>query len=125
MSLVLGFVVLLLGPALGELPVAVVGPASPREFENAVATADRLGPIATSTNGGVLRLETGIPSIRQVREGRPAFGRGWIGITPREAYRTVDLRVTPLLPAWLTLASVLALMLLAWISEGRRRRQIG
>lgn len=105
--------------------VFVVGPASPREFENAVATADSLGPIATSTNGGVLRLETGIPSIRQVREGRPAFGRGWIGITPREAYRTVDLRVTPLLPAWLTLASVLALMLLAWISEGRRRRQIG
>ena len=75
--------------------VFVVGPASPRDYENAVATPDLLGPIATATNGGVLRLEAGIPSIRQVREGRPAFGRGSVGVTPREAYRTVDLRLRP------------------------------
>lgn len=101
--------------------VFVVGPSAPREFENAVATAELLGPIAAATNGGVLRLEAGVPSIRQVREGRPAFGRGWLGITPREAYRTIDLRLTPIMPAWAVLAAILALMLSAWIAEGRRR----
>jgi hypothetical protein len=101
--------------------VFVVGPSAPREFENAVATAELLRPIAAATNGGVLRLEAGVPSIRQVREGRPAFGRGWLGITPREAYRTIDLRLTPIMPAWAVLAAILALMLSAWIAEGRRR----
>jgi hypothetical protein len=58
-----------------------------------------------------------------VREGRPAAGRGWIGLTPREAYVTEDLRVSPLLPPWLmlTLASLLAV--LAWLLEGRAVRR--
>ena len=39
-----------------------------------------------------------------------AAGRGWIGITPRNAYVTQDVRIAPLLPAWalLLLASALA-----------------
>ena len=97
--------------------VFVVGPSAPREFENAVATAELLGPIAAATNGGVLRLEAGVPSIRQVREGRPAFGRGWLGITPREAYRTIDLRLTPIMPAWAVLAAILARLLLVVVIE--------
>ena len=43
-----------------------------------------------ATNGGALALEDGLPRIREVREGRPAVGRGWIGITPRGAYETRD-----------------------------------
>ena len=34
--------------------------------------------------------EEGVPGLRQVREGRVAAGRGWLGITPREAYLTAD-----------------------------------
>ena len=47
--------------------------------------------------GGVLRLEDGVPVLRNVRDGRPAAGRGWIGLTPRNAYETRDVRQTPLL----------------------------
>jgi hypothetical protein len=55
-----------------------------------------------------------------VREGRPAAGRGWIGITPRNAYETRDVRQTSLLPGWLVLLLSAALITGAWLREGRR-----
>jgi len=76
-----------------------LGPAAPREFEKTIASAELLEPLIDATRGGVQRLERGLPSIRAVREGRPAAGRGWLGITPRGAYETLNVRQTPLLPA--------------------------
>ena len=73
-----------------------------------------------STAGGMLRIEDGNPDLREVREGRPAAGRGWIGITPRGAYRTADISVTPLLPAWVFLLLASLLIVGAWLREGRR-----
>jgi hypothetical protein len=55
-----------------------------------------------------------------VGEGRNAAGRGWIGLTPREAALTTDLRISPLIAAWLFLALVAALTIAAWLREGRR-----
>jgi hypothetical protein len=95
--------------------VVAVGPAAPREFVQALASGDILGPVAAQNLGGVLRLEDGVPNIRTVREGRPAIGRDWIGITPRGAYVTLDLKVQPLVPAWLLLVLAAALMLGAWL----------
>ena len=66
-----------------------------------------------------LRLENGTPRIRTVREGRPAAGRGWIGITPRSGYETVDVRQTALLPAWLVLLLAASFTICAWLREGR------
>ncbi|MFP4328064.1 MAG: hypothetical protein ACLFQL_08650 [Paracoccaceae bacterium] len=97
-----------------------LGPAAPREFEQTIASAEALAPLIDSTNGGVQRLEEGVPALREVREGRPASGRGWIGITPRQAYETLDVRQMPLLPAWLVLLLASALILGAWLREGRR-----
>lgn len=103
-----------------EDTVIALGPAAPREFEQTIATGEILAPLVDGTRGGVLRLSDGFPSIREVREGRPAADRGWIGITPRGAYRSADVTVNPLLPAWalLLLASLLAVG--AWLREGRR-----
>lgn len=100
--------------------VVAVGPSAPREFEATIATGDVLGPVVAPTNGGVLRLEDGALDIRTVREGRPAAGRGWIGITPRGAYVTEDVSVAPLLPAWAWLLLAAALAVAAWLVEGRR-----
>jgi hypothetical protein len=69
--------------------------------------------------GGAPRIEDGLPTIRNVREGRPAAGRGWIGLTPREAFRTQDVTQTPLLPAWLVLLLTSGLILAAWLREWR------
>jgi hypothetical protein len=100
--------------------VIALGPAAPREFEQTITTDELLAPAVSSTAGGIVRIEDGEPDLRQVREGRPAAGRGWIGITPREAYRTADITVSPLLPAWAFLLLSSFLVLAAWIREGRR-----
>jgi hypothetical protein len=113
--------------AQGDLTrVVAVGPSAPREFEATIATGDVLAPAVTPTNGGILRLEDGVPDIRTVREGRPAAGRGWIGITPRGAYVTEDVSVSPVLPAWAWLLLAAALAVAAWLVEGRRgaRRRV-
>ena len=70
----------------------------------------------------ILSIEDGVPDLRRVREGRPAAGRGWIGITPREAYLTADITVRPLLPPWLFLVVASLLAIAAWLWEGRRIR---
>ena len=103
--------------------VIALGPAAPREFEETIATGDIVEAAVRATRGGILRLEDGEPDIRQVREGRPASGRGWLGITPRNAYVTTDVTVTPVLPAWLFLALAGLLAIAAWLFEGRRGRK--
>ena len=106
--------------AQGELSAVVaVGPSAPREFEETVASGAKLEPAVAAANGGILRLEDGLPDVRAVREGRAAAGRGWIGITPRGAYVTEDLRVAALLPGWAWLVLAAGLALGAWLREGR------
>jgi hypothetical protein len=100
--------------------VVGLGPAAPREFEQTIASGDALEPAIDATNGGVRRLEEGLPGIRTVGEGRPAAGRGWLGITPREAYETLDVTQTPMLPGWLVLLLASGLILGAWLREGQR-----
>ncbi len=105
----------------GELDrVAALGPASPREFEEAIASPVPLDPVVSPANGGFVAIEDGLPDVRTVREGRPAAGRGWIGITPRGAYQTADIRIAALLPAWAFLLIAAGLTIAAWMREGRR-----
>ncbi len=97
-----------------------LGPAAPREFEDTIATGEVLAQVIATRRGGVKRLEDGLPVLRDVREGRVAAGRGWIGLTPRGAYETLDVTQVPLLPAWLVLLLASALILGGWLREGRR-----
>lgn len=103
-----------------EEAVMALGPSAPREFEETIATRDKLAPVLAATNGGALALSTGAPAIRKVSQGRPAAGRGWIGITPRDAYVTQSVALNPVLPAWLWLALLAGLSIVAWLREGRR-----
>jgi hypothetical protein len=116
------------GPTIGlyrledddQEAVIGLGPAAPREFEQTIATAEVLQPAIDAMRGGALRLEDGMPRLRDVRPGRPAAGRGWIGITPREAYATQDVRQMSLLPPWAVLLLAAGLILAGWLREGRR-----
>jgi len=101
--------------------VVAVGPAAPREFVETLASPVALQPVVDSVQGGIARLEEGFPTLRAVREGRPAAGRGWLGYTPRGAYVTEDLRIAPLVPGWLLLVLAAGLAVAAWLAEGRRR----
>jgi len=116
------------GPEIGlyrlkesdQQAVVALGPSAPREFEQTIATGDKLLPIIEPMRGGAFLVEDGTPTIRNVQAGRVAAGRGWMGITPRQAYLTTDISVTSLLPAWLTLLLIAMLSLGAWLREGRR-----
>ncbi|MGY6694416.1 MAG: hypothetical protein ACXIUW_00130 [Roseinatronobacter sp.] len=100
--------------------VVALGPQAPREFEETIATAEKLRPLVSSTRGGVVRVEDGLPELRLVREGRAAAGRGWVGLTPREAYVTMELRSAALLPSWAWLLLAAGFAVGAWLREGRR-----
>ena len=100
--------------------VVALGPQAPREFEETIATAEKLRPLVSSTRGGLVRLEEGLPELRMVREGRAAAGRGWVGLTPRDAYVTLELRSAALLPAWAWLLLAAGFAIGAWLREGRR-----
>ena len=116
------------GPEIGlyrlangdQSAVIGLGPAAPREFVETIASDAALRPVVDSLRGGVARLEDGLPRLRNVRPGRPAAGRGWLGLTPRDAYETRDVRQTPLLPGWLVLLLSAGLIVGAWLREGRK-----
>ena len=116
------------GPEIGlyrlregdEEAVIALGPAAPREFTETLASGAPLADPVAARRGGILRLEEGQPDLRRVAEGRNAAGRGWLGLTPRNAYLTVDVQVVPLVSGWLFLAIAAGLMLAAWLREGRR-----
>ena len=99
--------------------VVAVGPSAPREFVETIASSTGLEPIVAPMQGGIVKLESGTPDLRAVRDGRPAMGRGWIGITPRGAFVTQDLRVAALVPGWLLLLVAAGLAVAAWLVEGR------
>jgi hypothetical protein len=107
--------------AEGDLETVIgLGPAAPREFEETIATGDILAPVIAPQRGGMMALEDGTPSLRDIRPGRPASGRGWIGLTPRNAYETSDVTQTALLPPWLVLLLAALLITGGWLREGRR-----
>jgi len=107
--------------AQGELSTVVVrGASTLREFEQVVARPDLLGPVAKATNGTVRPMEDGLPTLRAVRAGRVAHGRGWLGYTPRGAYVTQAIRLIPLAPPWLMLLVAALSLVAAWLIEGRR-----
>jgi hypothetical protein len=104
----------------GDLDAVVaLGPPAPREFEQTIATSDVLAPLIDSQRGGVALVEDGLPDLRLVTEGRVAAGRGWLGLTPRNAFVTRDLTVAALLPGWAWLLLAAGLALGAWLREGR------
>jgi hypothetical protein len=110
--------------AQGDLStVMALGPSAPREFEETIASGEKLRPFVEPARGGILRIEDGLPDIRQVSEGRVAAGRNWIGITPRGAYVTEDIRVGQILPAWAWLLLAAGLAIAAWLREGRNGKR--
>ena len=99
--------------------VAALGPAAPREFVQTIATDRVMAPILAKTNGGSLALSEGLPKFRNIRNGRPSHGRGWIGLVSREAYVVQGVEIGQFLPAWVYLIFAGLGLLAGWLREGR------
>lgn len=104
----------------GDLSTVVVrGAATSVEFNNPLARSDLIQPVLAPSRGAAKRIEDGLPSLRAVRAGQPASGRGWLGYTPRDAYVTTAIRLRPLAPPALFLILAALAIVAAWLIEGR------
>ncbi|MEL6475981.1 MAG: hypothetical protein AAFR17_01535 [Pseudomonadota bacterium] len=99
--------------------VAAVGPPSPKEYDNPLASAEPLAPLVAASAGRSGWLADGVPDIRLVAEGRRAFSRRWLGLETRDAYQVMGVELMPLLPAWLAALLASLLFVAAWRREGR------
>ena len=103
----------------------LVAYASPRrissvEMTDLRATAELIAPVTEASHGTAGWLgESGVPELRRVAEGRSTQGRGWIGISDRDAHKVTGITQTALLPPWLALFLLLATATVAWWREGR------
>lgn len=104
----------------GQSSVIGLGPASPREFENTIANPDKLQPLIARSGGGIWAMSDPLPGFRNIRPGRPAAGRGWLGLTTRNAFHTQHVRQVTLLPPWLVLILVAGITIAGWMREGQR-----
>jgi hypothetical protein len=104
----------------GRVAFAAAGQDNPLEFADLRATADKIGPLAHGSGGGVTWLgATGAPRLVMVGDGQTASGPGWIGLRRRDAHLVTGVETVPLLPPWAALPLLLGLALAAWRREAR------
>jgi hypothetical protein len=101
---------------------AAAGAANPPEIADLRATASLVGKLASASGGGVHFLGSlasmDIPALRRTEPDRPASGGSWIGLQRRHDAIVTGIASLTLLPAWLSLPLILALLVLAWRREG-------
>ena len=97
-----------------------LGPAISKEFENVLPSKELLSPFVEQTNGGSFWIADGLPQLRKVLPGRRAAGKNWFALTPRGAFKTINVNKVPLLPVWLVGLLAGGLLLVGWLVEGRR-----
>jgi hypothetical protein len=99
------------------------GAANPIEFFDPRPSLDVLAPLVSATKGAQIWALDGLPTIRETRSGRIAAGRNWVGVVKNNAFATLGVRQSPLLPPWLYLLLALGTAVLGWLREGRFERR--
>ena len=103
---------------------AAAQPGDPEEIADLRATATKLAPVAARTGGTIDWLgddpaHVQVPQLRLVAAGAAAHGSGWIGLSRTGAHVVTGTRSDPLLPPWVVLPLLLAVLFAAWRREGR------
>jgi hypothetical protein len=98
---------------------AAIGSAEAKEMAAIKATAQVLSPVVTSTGGGIIWLEDGMPRIAKQRAGSVMAGSGFIALKNNEQFRVTASREIPLFGTLLSLAALLLLASAMWYREGR------
>jgi hypothetical protein len=101
---------------------AAAGAANPPEIADLRATAGVVGKLASDSGGGVHWLGSpasmDVPALRRTEPDRPASGGSWIGMQRRHDNIVTGIASLALLPAWLSLPAILAMLVLGWRREG-------
>ena len=101
---------------------AAAGAANPPEIADLRATGSIVGKLARASGGGVHFLGApgalDVPALRRTEPDRPASGGSWIGFERRHDNIVTGIASLALLPAWLSVPVILALLVLGWRREG-------
>ena len=105
----------------GSESFAFIGNLNPLEFSDLVTSEAPLHDIVKHTGGRILWLEdTPEPSLKMVKKGHAASGRGWIGLRDNDGYIVSGFKSRPALPYWLSMGGLLSLLAALWWREGRK-----
>ena len=96
-----------------------MGPIAPRELSQTIASVDAFKPTLAKTGGGFKLIYLGLPKLRNIRSGRAAYGRNWVGLISRNIQSTQGVELKQLLPSWIYLILALSSLLIGWLREGR------
>lgn len=101
----------------GILAYGVKG--SVRDLEwRSQADVSAVKALAEATNGSFSQMNKGdTPSLRRVAKDARLAGPGWVGLRRMESAQQTGSERTPLLPAWLGLALILAALVATWWLE--------
>ena len=99
--------------------LAASGPLNPIEYADVRTTAEKLGPIAEASGGGVFWVgDDAMPDVR--RSPRPQRGRSRLARVARNGdYVVTGFGEVPLLPGVAALLLAIGLLIAAWRREGR------
>lgn len=97
--------------------LAAVGGAAGLELAEVISTDAQVAPLVKASQGSVRWIDNRVPDIRLRRTLSASAGNDWIGLRRNEDHVVTGLQVVSLLPAWVSLSVLLALLLLAWRRE--------
>ena len=101
---------------------AAAGAANPPEIADLRATASVVGKLANDSGGGVHWLGSlasmDVPALRRTEPDRPASGGSWIGMQRRHDNIVTGVASLAVMPAWVSVPVILALLVLGWRREG-------
>jgi hypothetical protein len=105
----------------GNEILVLVGPSASPEFGEMIATEQKLSPTVTAGDGGIFWLadHPDGPEIKRTGTGGAQHGWNWIGLRHNDQYRVTGSKAYPLWPAWLAIAVLLGIMMMAWRREGK------
>ena len=111
--------------------VAHAGTLDAREMSEVVATDTKMKSLVEATGGGMFWTRSGgllssasasavdVPRISMLSGAKVLAGSGWLGLKDRQAFVTKGVKLTPMFTGLMALATIIALMTLAWWREGK------
>lgn len=97
----------------------LVGASNSPEFGEMRATEEKLKAAAPNSSIHWLEDYSNGPDVHRISANAVDSGRNWIGLRQNGQYRITGSTAYPLLPAWVFISLVLAIVFWAWRREGR------
>ncbi len=106
----------------GMRKFAIIGDLTPPELSSVITTDKKLKPLIQASGGTAIWLDdVEKPQISTSRNTKRFGGSNWLALRQNDDFTVTGVRDIALLPQWLTLLILLAIMLTLWLREGKAK----